>query len=282
VSHVSAILETPALDDFELPEIDAKGSPGMLNVGRQSSGVTKVNRNGGSEKDQEQDRVPKKEISAKVSLRRPDWRVGWSNRGSLTTQDTEGEAIGAESRPPPFRVLREFRDVESFLKTIRSTSLWKETLENTKSSQDVQWALVGGKFGHLRDMCIKAVLGANGLDLATKQTEATKVANKNLNNLILGRFHLSPISYALVSFQFESESEVRLTGIAYSDLLEIKDQAIEQKMKMTTRFKRAGEELSAQCVDLQASTTQLHLNKRRKGRPTSRGVSTEENGKGSQ
>jgi hypothetical protein len=67
------------------------------------------------------------------------------------TQDDEGEAVRAQSRPPPFRVLKEFRDVESFLKTIRSTSLWKETVENSKSSQDVQWSRVGGKLDHLRE-----------------------------------------------------------------------------------------------------------------------------------
>lgn len=76
LSHVSTMLETPALDDFELPEIDAKGSPGMLNVGRQPSGVTKVNKKGSAEKDQGNDRVPKEEKSSKVSLRRLDWRVG--------------------------------------------------------------------------------------------------------------------------------------------------------------------------------------------------------------
>jgi predicted secreted protein len=125
---------------------------------------------------------------------------------------------------------------------------------------------------------VYAVLGANGCsDLATKQTEATQTANKTLNNLIMGRFHLfRSHSHSFLSLREKSETH----RAAYNELLEIKNQAIEQKMKMTTRFKRAGEELSAQCVDLQASTTQLHLNKRRKGRSLSRGVSMEENGKG--
>lgn len=127
---------------------------------------------------------------------------------------------------------------------------------------------------------VHAVLGANGCsDLATKQTEATQTANRTLNDLMFGRLFLFPIF--LHTCLRTVRCEVILTRIAYSDLVDIKDRAIEQKMKMTARFKRAGEELSAQCVDLQASTTQLHLNKRRKGRSASRGVSMEENGKGS-